>query len=151
MWEVLLFQRKMAAKKMTMKELSIAVEKLIEANENKDNKIETLNQNISALQNWANEVFSNTHKKLNESDQNHHKNEKILDKKIGEVDLKINRVLENPREDSVEPNKNSKIEESTKYNCRKCSLCFKTKSTLRKHIQCSHPIVVNCDLCEESF
>ena len=46
-----------------MKELSIAVEKLIEANENKDNKIETLNQNISALQNWANEVFSNTHKK----------------------------------------------------------------------------------------
>ena len=70
--------------KMTVKELSIEVEKLKQSDVEKDNLIKSLDEKISFLQNWAQDFCNKT----NEMNQHSTNNVKILKDKINEVEGK---------------------------------------------------------------
>ena len=120
--------------KMTVKDLSLEVEKLKQNSIEKDNTIEALAEKVSNLQNWA-QVFCN---KNNEMNQNSMNNFKILDVKITEV----NEKLENQkRTDTVKPN----------IKCKECSLEVRNIIELKTHIQALHPKQYRCNNCDQTF
>ena len=125
--------------KMTLKDLSIEVEKLKKSNEEKNNLIKAQDEKIASLHQWAHEWYSNFCTKNNESDQQHFNNAKILDKKIVEVEEKLEKVIQKQTEDTKEPIKRAvKIVESV-IKCRECGDKFETKEILKKHIAEYHP------------
>ena len=84
----------MTQKKMTLKELSLEVDTLREANEEKDNQIKALDEKVNALQNWAQGIYANIYKKIDEIDKHHCKNENILQQRIVAVDQKVLEAVE---------------------------------------------------------
>ena len=89
--------------KMTLKDLSIEVENLKKSNEEKNSQIKAQDEKIASLHQWAQEWFSNFCTKSNESDQQHFNNAEILDKKIVEVEEKLEKVIKKQTEDTKEP------------------------------------------------
>ena len=83
----------MALKKVTVKDLSSEIEKLNKSNNEKDDLIKALDEKVTALQNWAQEMVSAICKRMNENDQLHSTNEKILDQKIGDLDNKLVKAI----------------------------------------------------------
>ena len=65
------------------------IEKLKEMNSEKDDLIKVLGEKFSTLQNWAQEMFSSICKKINENDQHHFRNEKILEQRISDLNMKL--------------------------------------------------------------
>ena len=127
----------MAVKKMTVKEISSEIEMLIEVNIKKDDLIKTLDEKVSSLQLWAQEMFSSIHKKIGETDQVHFNNAKILDQQIKEVDLKIVKVVDE-KEVKEEPSKLGGESARKQFDCKQCRSAFRSKADLRKHIQAIH-------------
>ena len=118
----------MASKKMTMKDLSSEIEQLKKTSNEKDDMIE-------ALQSWAHENFASICKKMSETDQHHFKNEKILEQKISDLDTKLVKVAKiQEEEDTEEPCKKRKDEDTKHFKYRECSFSFKNKVNLNKNI-----------------
>ena len=131
----------MAAKKLTVRDLASEVEKLTELNNKKDDLIKALDEKIIMLQTWAQENFSSICKKISENDQLHFKNEKILEKEVGDINVKL-----------VE-SKSKQVEEkqAKQVKCKECTLSFSKIQCLKKHILVVHPKLIKCDQCDETF
>ena len=140
----------MTQKKVTLKELSLEVDRLREVTDEKDNRIKALDEKVNSLQNWAQGIYANIYKKIDEIDQHHCKNENILQQRIVDVDKKVIEVVEK-QENKEEPVKVENKALNNSHDCRQCSLTFQRKYALRKHIQAVHPKQVKCDLCAENF
>jgi regulator of replication initiation timing len=138
----------MAAKKITVKDLASEVEKLSEMNQKKDDLIKALDEKIIILQNWAQENFSSICKKITENDQLHFENEKILDQKVSDFNLKL---VESKNEQAEEKKEERIKTVNVIFRCKECSLGFGNKATLKKHIVDNHPKKVECNLCDEIF
>ena len=124
---------------MTMKELSQEVEKLKEVNVEKDMIIKGLEDKVNNVQKWVQDLYS----KFNISDQTHFKNAQILDKKIVDVELKVE---EKTDDDAKKP---ETVLEDTLKKCRECTLMFSVKSDLKKHILAVHPKNYECRVCDK--
>ena len=126
--------------KMTMKDLSQEVEKLKEVNVEKDMIIKGLDDKMNNLQKWVQDIYS----KFNISDQTHFKNAQILDKKIADVEIKIE---EKTNDDTKKPNNG--LDDTLDKKCRECSLIFSAKTDLKKHILAVHPKNYECRVCDK--
>ena len=87
------FQNKMPPK-MTIKDLSVEVEILKQKNDEKDGLIKVLDERISGLQQWAQDLYSKFCNKSQQTDQQHFENAKIIDDKVNEVREKIKKFEE---------------------------------------------------------
>ena len=135
-----------------MKDLSSEIEKLNKSNNEKVDLIKALDEKVTSLQNLAQEMVSAICKRMNENDQLHSTNEKILDQQIGDIDYKLVKAIKKLEEEIEEPRKKAKdTTENIQFKCKECSLTFMTKSTLKKHILVNHPKKVKCNVCEETF
>ena len=140
----------MAVKKMTVKEISSEIEMLIEVNLKKDDLIKTLDEKVSSLQLWAQEMFSSIHKKIGETDQVHFNNAKkyrSTNKRSRSEDCQS--CYE--QEVKEEPSKLGGESARKQFDCKQCRSAFRSKADLRKHIQSIHPKTVKCDMCDENF
>ena len=77
---------------MTLKDLSLEIDNLKLANVEKDDLIKVLDEKLISLQSWMQQMYSTLSNKMNETDQHHYKNEKILENKITELQDKITRL-----------------------------------------------------------
>ena len=136
----------MAAKKMTVKELASEVEKLTEMNIKKDDLIKALDEKIMMLQTWAQENFSSICKKIAENDQLNFKNEKILEQKVSEINLKLVESKNKQAEEKTEEEKQAK-----QVQCKECSFSFEKIRNLKKHILAAHPKLIKCEQCDQVF
>ena len=143
-----LFQNKITQKKMSLKDLSVEVEKFKDLNDKKDDLIKALNEKVSALQNWTQERYSSLCTKMNETDQHRFKNENLLENKISELEVKLTKVIRKHEEEYEEPMK--KITKA-EFKCLECTKIFDNKKTLKMHILLSHPKTINCDYWAETF
>ena len=84
-------------------------------------------------------MVSSICKRLNENDQHHFRNEKILDQNIGDFDIKLEEMTKKKEEETEEPLRNRKETVNSNYKCDECSLTFGNKGTLKKHFQVNHP------------
>ena len=137
--------------KMTLKDLSIEVENLKKSNEEKNSQIKAQDEKIASLHQWAQELYSNFCTKSNESDQQHFNNAKILDKKIVEVEEKLEKAIKKQTEDTKEPFKRTVKIVGSVIKCRECGEKFEKKEILKKHVAECHPKQINCDKCPETF
>ena len=124
---------------MTVKELSIEVEKLKQSDVEKDNLIKSLDEKISFLQNWAQDFCNKT----NEMNQHSTNNVKILDDKINEVEGKVEKI--------ILKQKVTVTEKPTHFKCRECSFELLNISDLKIHIQAVHPKKYTCKNCDQIF
>ena len=58
-------------------------------NSEKDDLIKVVDEKFSSLQNWAQEMFSSICKKINENDQYHFRNGKIVEQKLSDFSIKL--------------------------------------------------------------
>ena len=93
-------------------------------------------------------MFSSLCNKRNEKDQHHFKNEKLLETKIGELEVKLIKVIEKQEEEHEETTKKIKKAE---FKCLECNRIVENNKTLKMHIHLSHPKTIKCDYCEETF
>ena len=141
---------------MTLKDLSLEIDNLKLANVEKDDLIKVLDEKLISLQSWMQQMYSTLSNKMNETDQHHYKNEKILENKITELQDKINKVEEKQETDVTdEPSKDSSIpgrkEQLKQVQCKECSLSFARLCILKKHILVVHPKTIKCNQCDEVF
>ena len=117
-----------------MKDLSQEVENLNQKIDEKDCHIKAIDEKFSGLQKWVQEMYSHFVKKINESDQQHFNNVKIVDKQIGEVHEKLEKfVIEQTEIVKEQHDKPVKIAKTlVKY--RDCEEIFNTKDTLKRQI-----------------
>ena len=137
----------MALKKITVKDLASEVEKLIEENNKKDNLIKALDEKVTMLTTWAQKNFSSICDKITENEQNHFKNEKILEQKLSDLNLKLVEVKSKQEEESEEP----LYILNTNFKCKQCSSSFGNRVSLKKHILTNHPRNFDCNFCDETF
>ena len=135
--------------KMTLKDLSLEVENLKQINTEKDNLIRTLDEKMSGLQKWAQEMYSTLCGKISETDQRHCNNENILDNKIKVLEEKVQGLVGKQAE--KETNEPVVRNLSPKVQCNECSLNFDKLKILKKHIEAVHPKVINCNQCDLTF
>ena len=121
---------------MTVKDLSILVEKLKQNSDEKDIIIKTLEDKMCNLQNWVQEAYSHLTKKNQESDQQNFNNFKILENKLN--------VLEKKK---VESDKNTESEKEEALKCRDCGIIVESKKNLKVHILAIHPAQFTCKFC----
>ena len=131
------------------------MESLKQINTEKDNLIRTLDEKMSGLQKWAQEMYSTLCGKISETDQRHCNNENILDNKIKVLEAKIQGLARKQAEKQTE-NIHDTSEPvvknlSPKVQCKECSLTFDKIKSLKKHIEIVHPKVFNCDQCDLTF
>ena len=88
--------------KMTVKDLSMEVEKLKQSNVEKDALIKAQAEKISNLHQWAEELYSKFCTKSNEADQQHFNNAKILDQKIKNIEEKLGKFKQKENEETNE-------------------------------------------------
>jgi hypothetical protein len=104
--------------------LAIEVENLKKSNEEKNTQIKAQDEKIASLHQWAQELYSNFCTKSNESDQQHFNNAKILDKKIVEVEEKLEKAIKKQTEDTKEPFKRTVKIVGSVIKCRECGEKF---------------------------
>ena len=114
--------------KMTLKDLSIEVDKLKQLNGEKDILLKALEEKFNSLQNWAQELYLSFCNKINESDQIHVTNAKVLNTKVAETEEKLKELVEKKK---VGTNTNAEIVE---FKCTECSTIFDKKVLLKHHI-----------------
>ena len=135
-----LFQKKMSKTKMTVKDLSILVEKMKQNSDEKDCIIKTLEDKMSNLQNWVQEMYAHLTKKGQESDQQNFKNCQILEKRLTVIEEKM-----------VEPDKNTNSVTEVDLKCRNCEIVCENKKGLKMHILALHPSEFTCKFCDQLF
>ena len=138
--------------KMTMKELSLEVENLKNMNAEKDSVIKVLDEKMTTLQKWCQEMISEVYKKMNVVDHHHCKNENTLDGKIRDLEAKVNderekydkkivaieeKIEDKRREDTKKPK--TGVEDVPNKKCKECTFTFSGKSDLKNHILAVHP------------
>ena len=128
----------MSKTKITVKDLSILVEKIKQNNDEKDIIIKTLEEKMQNLQNWVNEAYSHLSKKIQESDEQNFNNVKILENKLNVIEKK---VLE----------KRTGLEEEGALKCRDCDIIVDSKKDLKEHILALHPAKLTCKFCGQFF
>ena len=150
--------------KMTMKELSSEVENLKNTNAEKDSVIKVLDEKMTTLQKWCQEMISEVYKKMNVVDHHHCNNENTLDGKIRDLEAKFNderekhdkkivvieeKIEDTRGEDTKKPK--TSVEDVPNKKCKECTFTFSGKSDLKNHILAVHPKSFACRMCDNTF
>ena len=79
----------MNQKKMTVKDLCLVVEKMKTDAAEKDVTIKALEEKVTSLQKWVEDMYSHVTKKNQDSDQQHFNNVKVLENKLNVIENKM--------------------------------------------------------------
>ena len=128
---------------MTVKDLSLVVEKMKTDAAEKDVTIKALEEKVTSLQKWVEDMYSHVTKKNQDSDQQHFNNVKVLENKLN--------VIENKMVASKDKSEPNEVERTESLICKKCDIGVDNKKDLKKQILAVHPVEFSCNVCGEVY